>query len=110
MTTTRPKKYSKEKFLIFLEKYNVSDEIVEKFLELPEEIQRSGSTFKLDVNVTWYDGGNTYYEFELNYYSEELIEYLFSSKVFKNIGISINNLLCELINAKYISKKEKICR
>jgi hypothetical protein len=61
----------------------------------------------LEVNVIWYGDGNTHYEFELNYYSEDLIEYLFSSKVFKNIKLSINNIICELFKANYITKKGK---
>lgn len=92
-----PKKYSKEEFLKFLEKNNVNDEIILKFVELPETIERSGDTFQLDVNSTWYSKGKTYYEFELNYYSNDLVEYIFSSKVFNDVEISINYLQCELI-------------
>jgi len=101
-----PKKYKKEEFLIFLKKNNVSEIIINKFVELPETVKRNGNTFKLDVNSTWYSIGNTYYNFELNYYSEELVEYLFSSKVFSDIEVSVNYLLCELINNYYINKGE----
>jgi len=92
-----PKKFSKEEFLKFLEKNNVSDSIINKFLILPEIVKRSGDIFKLDINITWYNIGNTFYNFELNYYSEELVEYLFSSKVFNDIDISVKYLQCELI-------------
>ncbi len=107
MVNIKPKKYTKQEFLKYLEKNNVGGEIIDKFSELPETIQRSGDTFMLDVNVIWYGDGNTHYEFELNYYSEDLIEYLFGSKVFKNIEICINNITCELINAKYVKKNGK---
>lgn len=100
-----PKKYKKEEFLNFLEKNNVNDDIINKFIELPESIEHSGNTFKLDINSTWYSVGNTFYSFELNYYSEELVEYLFSSKVFGDVGVSVNYLLCELVNNKYIKTK-----
>lgn len=103
----KAKKYSKREFLKYLESHNVCDETIKSFSELPESVQRSGNTFVLDINVIWYEDGNTHYEFELNYYSEELIEYLFSSKVFKNIEISINNLLCELMNNKQVKSKRR---
>ena len=97
-----PKKYKKEEFLKFLHKNNVNNKIINTFVELPESVERSGSTFKLDVNSTWYSDDDTHYNFELNYYSEELVEYLFSSKVFSDIEVSVNYLLCELINNNYI--------
>lgn len=97
-----PKKYCKEEFLDFLEKNNVSDTIIAKFVELPETVERSGNTFKLDINSTWYSIGDTFYNFELNYYSKELVEYLFNSKVFGDIEVSINYLMCELINKNLI--------
>jgi len=94
---TYPKKYTNEEFLKFLEKNNVNDEIINKFVKLPETVERSGDKFQLDINSTWYNKGNTYYEFELNYYSDNLVEYLFSSKVFTDVEISINYLQCELV-------------
>ncbi len=94
---TYTKKYNKEDFLKFLEKNNVNDVIISKFVELPECVMRCGNKYNIYINVTWYNIGNTHYEFEINYYSEELIEYLFGSKVFKDVEFSINNLLCELI-------------
>jgi hypothetical protein len=97
-----PKKYDKEDFLNFLEKNNVNDTIISKFVELPETIVRSGNTYKLDINSTWYGVGDTFYNFELNYYSEELVEYLFNSKVFNDIELNINYLMCELMNRKLI--------
>lgn len=105
MSSPHLKQYNKEEFVKYLQKYNVKDKFINKFIELPETIQRSGNTFKLEINVTWYNVDKTHYTFELNYYSEELIEYLFSSKVFNDVELSINNLLCELINSKYIKKK-----
>ncbi len=97
-----PSKYKKKEFIKFLEKYNVSDNIITKFAELPETIKRNGNEFKLDINVIWYSVGNTFYNFEINYYSEELIEYFFSSKVFGDVEESINYLLCELMTNKLI--------
>jgi hypothetical protein len=101
-----PKDYNKDSFLAFLRKNNVSDKIIDRFNELPEIIKHKGHEYKLNIVSTWYSIGNTHYNFELNYYSEEIIEYLFSSKVFTDVERSINYLLCELINAKFVEKQK----
>lgn len=98
-----PQEYIKKDFLKFLQKNNVNDNIINKFVELPETVVYKDVEYKLYINSTWYNIGNTHYNFELNYYSEELVEYLFNLKVFEDIELSINNLLCELINNKHIS-------
>lgn len=101
-----PKTYDKETFIGFLEKNNVSNNIITKFAKLPDTVVRSGDEFTLDVNSTWYNVGDTHYSFEMNYYSNDLIEYLFSSKVFEDIEICINNSLCELRIGHYINIKD----
>jgi hypothetical protein len=100
-----PKKYNKKEFNKFLIKYNVDDDIINKFEELPEIIERSGNTYKLDINVIWYNVGITHYTFEINYYSEELIEYLFGLKVYTDIELSINNMLCNIAGFDCIKKR-----
>lgn len=105
-----PKDYNKQEFLDFLNKINVSENIVSKFNELPETVMRSDTKYELYIHTVWYGEEGTHYTFELNYYSKELIEYLFSSKVFDNVEVSINNLLCDLINAKYLKRDETPCR
>jgi uncharacterized protein (DUF1919 family) len=103
-----PRGYSKETFMQFLHKNNVSDSIIEKFMQLPEKVVKRHREFKLYISSTWYDSGNTHYNFELNYYSEELVEYLFTYKIFTDIEKSVNFLLCELINNNYIAKPNTI--
>lgn len=97
-----PKTYNKEDFIGFLEKNNVGNNIIAKFAQLPDTVVRSGDKFTLDVNSTWYNVGDTHYSFEMNYYSKDLIEFLFSSKVFSDIEVCINNLICELRIGHYI--------
>ena len=99
-----PREYSKETFIDFLHKNNVSDTVIEKFKQLPEKLTSTHKEFKLYIASAWYDTGNTYYNFELNYYSEELVEYLFTYKIFTDVEKSINFLLSELINNGYIAK------
>ena len=48
---------------------------------------------------------NTSYSFELNYYCENKIEFLFSLKVFSDVEISINNLVYELININVLKNQ-----
>jgi len=102
-----PKNYTKDEFVEFLQKINANDQIINKFIKLPEYVIRSGNKYELYINSTYYGIGNTYYNFELNYYSEYLIEYLFNFKVFTDIENSINNLIYELSNAKLINGDSK---
>lgn len=102
-----PKQYTREEFLKFLKKNNVDEEIINNFEKLPKIVKRNENEFELYINRTWYNIGNTHYSFELNYYSEELIEFLFNSKVFNDIEVSINFLLSELINNNHMKKEKK---
>jgi len=104
--SVHPEIYNKEGFIDFLKNHAVSDDIITKFAKLPNTVVRSGEEFTLDVNSTWYNVGDTHYSFELNYYSNDLIEYLFNSKVFEDIEVCINNILCELVIGNYIDIKD----
>ena len=99
-----PKRYNKKEFRKFLEKNNASETIINKFNELSETVERNKNKYKLYINLIRYNIDNIFYTFELNYYSEEFIEYLFNSKVFNDIELSINNLICELQNSKIIDE------
>jgi len=99
-----PKQYTREEFLKFLKKNNVGKKIINNFEKLPKIVKRNENEFELYINRTWYNIGNTHYSFELNYYSEELIEFLFNSKVFTDIEISINFLIFELRNNNSLKK------
>lgn len=87
-----PNSYTKSQFLEFLKKNRVSETIIEKYNTLPELINRNGSNYKLNIVATWYDGGTVNYNFELNYYSEDLIEFLFPYQIFPDIEQSIDTL------------------
>ena len=97
---------NKDEFLKYLKKNRVSEEIISKFVMLPETVERDKVDFKLQIVRTYISVSPTSYNFELNYYSEDLVEYLFNSKVFTNVEISINYLLCELTNNGYIKEEE----
>lgn len=104
-----PNQYSREEFLKkFLKKNHISKAIINKFIGLPEKIIVDGHDYDIYINVTFINVGDTCYNFELNYYSEELVEYLFNSKVLTDIEISINNLMCELINKGFFEEEKKM--
>lgn len=103
-----PNQYNKKEFIEnFLKKNNVNDIIINKFIDLPEKIIVNNHEYEIYINVIFFSIGDTFYNFELNYYSEEHIEFLFNSKVFQDIDISINYLMCELIEKEYLVKKER---
>ncbi len=91
-----PRKYSKKDFILFLQQNNINDKIINKFINLPDTLKRNGGDYNLYINVTWYNVGNPYHSYELNYYSDELIEFMFNSKVFNDIEVSINYIICEI--------------
>lgn len=103
-----PSQYSREDFIKkFLKKNHVSDLIISKFVELPEKIIIDNHDYDLYINVTFISVGNTCYNFELNYYSEGLVEYLFNSKVFNDVEVSINYLICELIEKGFFEEEKE---
>jgi len=93
-----PKTYNKEEFLTNLIENQTTNNIVDIFKKLPNKININGNAYNIYINVTKYGIKNPTYNYEFNYYSEDLIEFLFNSKVFSNIELSINNLLCDLMN------------
>ena len=98
---------NKDSFLKYLKKIRANDKIITKFAELPEVVHRNGDTFSLQVTHTFISVSPTGYNFEMNYYSDDLVEYLFNYKVFRDVDVSINYLLCELIEKGYFNENKK---
>lgn len=97
---------NKNGFLKYLKKIRTNDKIINKFTELPEVVKRNGNEFKLQVIHSFISKTPTGYDFEMNYYSEDLVEYLFNCKVFSDVKLSINYLICELTDNNYIKEKK----
>ena len=100
-----PTQYNKEDFIKFLRNNNVNEVIIAKFEKFPESIERNGNLYKIYINSIWYSIGNTFYNFELNYYSEPAIEFLFTCKPYGDIESCINNLQYEIKSLKCKNKK-----
>ena len=103
-----PTEYSREQFIDFLKKNHENEIIIEKFKIIPENIKKNNYIYRLYIVSTLYNTDDIHYDFELNYYSEEQIEFLFSFKVFINVEDSINNLICDLFAGKYIKRPKNL--
>jgi hypothetical protein len=97
-----PKIYTKTNFIEQLISNGINDNIIIKLNKLPEYVKSNNSIYSIYINVIQYGIENSTFNYEFNYYSNDLIEFLFNSKVFSDIELSVNNLLCDLMNAKLI--------
>lgn len=99
---THSNEYTKNQFIKFLNENNINTTVIEKVKLFPETINKNNDDFDLYIKVIWNDNKETYYEFEFNYYNIEKIEFLFTIRIYRNIDISVNNLLTELRDIKAI--------
>lgn len=88
--TSYPNVYNKKKFIDFLFESGVNVTIINKLKSLPEKIEKHNITYELYINITWHDEGKTHYDFEVNYYSEDKLEFLFPYKIFTDPEKSID--------------------
>jgi|ERR1035437_213607 hypothetical protein len=102
-----PKGYKKEEFIIFLQENQVNNAIIEKFKVLPEIVKHNSHIYKINIVSTFISVG-MFCNFELNYYSGDQIEFLFPYKIFTKVEKSIDNILYDLIDGKYINKPDFI--
>ena len=93
---TYPRDYDKESFIKFLNENNVSLETIDKFKTMPEMVIHNGIEYKLNLVATLFTEGETFYNFEINYYSKKEIEFLFGYKIFHNVDLSITYATNEL--------------
>lgn len=98
----KQKNYKREEFIDFMKKYGVGDDVISNFVGVPETIIKNGDKYYLTITTKWYDIGKTYYEFELNYYSSKLMEYLFSLKIYYDVEVSVIHLVKELKKSGYL--------
>lgn len=98
----KQRNYKRDEFINFMKKCGVGNEIISDFIGIPETIIKDGDKYHLIIISRWYDTGKTHYEFELNYYSSKLMEYLFSLKIYKDVEISVIHLIKELKKMGYL--------
>jgi len=79
-----PVKYIKENFINLLKKKDLEDSIIERYYHLPEFISFDNVTYKLNIIVT--DNEDEKLQiFEINYYSDEGMSFLFDYKASSDI-------------------------
>jgi hypothetical protein len=86
-----PSGHSKETFVKFLNESNVNIKIVEAFKSLPDKVTYKDSEYKLNIISTFFSIGDTYYNFEINYYSDKAMEFLYKYEIFTDVEKAINN-------------------
>lgn len=101
-----PRLFDKKEFIKYLESNKINRELIQIITQLPETITLRDYKYKIFINKIFYSKGNTYYKFELNYYSEELNEFLLPFKIFSNIEDSVNYLHISLKERNLINNED----
>lgn len=96
--TVFPQTFDKAGFIKYLRKNKVNNVTVKRVMNLPESVIHGDVTYYLYITTRWYSIGKTHYEFELNYYSEEMVQFLLNIEPYNDIETSLNHIECELIN------------
>lgn len=100
-----PKKYTIKTFIEFLSENNETIPLIERIEKLPPTLIHENIEYNLNIVKTYYVGDGSYFNYELNYYSNNSLEFLFTYKIFQEIEDSVHHLECELQNEKFISHK-----
>lgn len=86
-----PTKYIKENLIELLKKKGVEDSIIERYYHLPEHVCFDTITYRLNIIVTDNEDGKPLI-IEINYYSNEIISFLFEYKASSDINQIIVDL------------------
>ena len=97
-----PEMLGKQDFIAYIEKIGIKNGLVDRVESLPDIIHVNDYDYKLNICTSWHREGVTYHEFEMNYYSEENMEFLLTYKIFKDIEISLTYLECELVRRGFL--------
>lgn len=100
MAIERFQTYRKNQFVDFLKRNNGDDSVIRNLELLPDTINYMGSAYDFRVIVTPYGIDEALNNYEMNYYSEYLVENLFDPKVFLDVRLSISALMNELSKFK----------
>ena len=93
-----PSDYTREEFKHFLNEKEVGEAIIQKFETLPETVTYNGKEFTMAIRVTFFSIGEGFYNYWLNYKSDDSI--LFDKKVFTNAEKAIDYLITGVGNLK----------
>lgn len=93
-----PTNYTKEEFIEFLKENGIHNGELKRIDDLPETLEVNQKKYILNIIASWREENDTEYEFELNYYSPDNMEFLFNYKIFNNIHSSLNFIEREIEN------------
>lgn len=82
----------------FLSSINIEENIINKIDEFPDFLNVDCDDYDLFINISPINIIDNQYNYELNYYSYNNSEFLFTPKVFSDIEISIYTLFYYLNN------------
>lgn len=82
----------------FLSSVNIEENIINKIDEFPDFLNVDCDDYDLFINISPINIIDNQYYYELNYYSYNNSEFLFTPKVFSDIEISIYTLFYYLNN------------
>lgn len=94
--TLEPTNLTKKKFINFLKKIDINLDLIERASKLPEEFTFDRNRYFIYIMLISHTDNDNPFEFELNYYCDEISEYLFSLKSSFNLERALNNVECEL--------------
>ena len=96
LAANEPKTFKKQELIRYLMDNGVVNGMLIRLENLPDILHVNNYDYVFNAITTWRERGHTYHEFELNYYSEENMEFLFTYKIFNDVEVSLNFLECEL--------------
>lgn len=99
---SEPMKFNKQGFIRYLMDNGVVNGMLTRIENIPDIIHVDNYDYVFNSIATWRKKGHTYHEFELNYYSEENMEFLLTYKIFNDVEVSLNFLECELLRRGFL--------
>mgnify|MGYP006292889513 CR=1 FL=1 len=93
-----PTNYSKKDLVEFLNENGIRNGVIERIKNLPETLDVDDKKYDLNIIASWHSEGDTRYEFEMNYYSPDTMEFLFKYKIFNSVENCLNFIEHEMEN------------
>lgn len=89
------KTFNKKEFIKFLKVSNVDKALLERVEKLPKLVHKNKTDYKININYDYLDKEEVQ-QFEINYYSNKLYEFLFPYKIHEDLESSLDNIEKEL--------------
>lgn len=87
---------SKTEFTDYLVEKNINSKAIEKFKQLPETIEGKKIEYKFNCNIKL--NNRNEFEYEMNYYSQKNLKFLFPYKIKNDLEECINEIFNTVIS------------